>query len=131
MKTKDFIKAINALPTLKKKQLFYLNDVVNHYNSNNRAVLAGSCTYKPTEHSEGCAIGRRCDVTIANSLFEGRSVGSESVFNNIPKWMQDLTVTFLNSVQALHDNKAYWDELGLSALGSLQVNCIKKVYELT
>ena len=137
MKTKDFIKAINALPTLKEKQLFYLNDVANHYNSTNRCTDGMVCKYEPiTEWTEGCAIGRRLSAKLQKQLdTNGHDTGVNNyyVFEKLPKWMQDLGKNFLRSIQMLHDDagsEGYWSVNGLSKNGEDRVMSIKREFDL-
>lgn len=122
--------------TIQQKRLDFLNDTVNHYNINNRcsAIIGGynSCKYHPKSLglegiSEGCAIGRKVGRRLALKLDEiGGSVST--IFEHLPKKLQELQDDFLMEVQELHDTSTYWNETGLSKVGKKMYNYIKDTY---
>ena len=138
MKTTQFIKEIKALPTLREKQLFYLNDVVSHYNTQNRCVNGLSCQYEPyNENTEGCAIGRRIPAKLRpildNVAWGDSSVSELEVFTQLPHWMKVLGTDFLQNIQNLHDNRGgmdYWDEDGINESGLEELERIKRKFNL-
>lgn len=91
----------------------YLQDTINYYwgrperkcVNTDDSHLNGSCSYTPIGESEGCAIGRVVSLELAMELaMMNGSVEAESVFNELPEWMQKLGQSFLVAVQSLHDN---------------------------
>lgn len=122
--------------TLKKKRLAFLEDTVNHYNSNNRCELRGSCKYSPytlgiENTSQGCAIGRYLSKRLAKK-FDKLSVvvSNPDVYEELPNKLKILGIHFLEDVQYLHDFRDNWDELGLTEDGLMRVEYLKKKYEL-
>lgn len=83
-----------------------LQDAINYYwgRPERRCVdNSGSCVYSPTETSEGCAIGRLLPLDISERLNDGTGVSDSSIFNELPEWLQDMGVDFLQALQIIHD----------------------------
>lgn len=112
------------MKTLQQKQLEFLNDTVNHFNSTNRGITPETlgCSY---EH--GCAIGRHLDKKLAMKLDGCGSgyVSEPEVFNELPEELKELGPHFLARVQSLHDSELNWTEKGLSKHGEKTVFNIK------
>jgi len=121
------------MPTLQEKRLAYLEDTIQHYNSNNRAVKPDrKCVYIPVfnEHgekiSDGCAIGRKCSLNIAEKLSKTNcSIDMTESFNLLTEEMKELGVGFLVSIQKLHDSPDCWNAEGISEIGKEKVMKIK------
>lgn len=118
------------------KQLTFLDETIKHYNSNNRAIIEGCCLYKSIpDVSSGCAIGRHLTPELATLLdsctdLNSTSVEEDKIFNYLPDNLKELGQSFLNQVQQLHDNSAYWNEEGLTSAGYEKVRLIKMHYGL-
>lgn len=120
---------------LKRKQLAFLNETIEHFNSSNRCVDPSGfgCRYEPIEgKSEGCAIGRKIPLELAKKLdtYTVSSVYQQDVFDQLPSELQSLGRPFLKDIQTLHDNSAWWVMTGISEEGQQRVTEIKKAYEL-
>jgi hypothetical protein len=117
----------NPALTDKEKLTFFLNDMINHYNSNNRCTRPddkSECVYSPLtvgktmEQTEGCAIGRLFEPDSAKELdnFESGSlpgiIGDDKE-KRIPEFFKT-HVDFFYRLQQLHDLPYNWDEKGLS-----------------
>jgi hypothetical protein len=118
------------MKTLKEKQLEFLEETINHFNSENRGYneYKGMCTY-----SDGCAIGRKLSKELCKTLdkCEGiTGVSCKSIFNELPQELRELKQDFLEHIQSLHDHGPYWNKLGLSDIGKNKVNYIKKQFNL-
>jgi len=118
-----------------------LNDVVKHFSKNPKELrsisICNSCLYMPPESkpkSIGCAIGMYLPNKVARQLDRSDDTDIVTVFNDyltlLPKWMQKMDVSFLNSLQRLHDINSNWDEKGLSKSGKEEVKDIIKEYNL-
>ena len=117
---------------LKEKQLAVLEETVNHFNRNNRAVKLidkkYKCVYSPVEGiSEGCAVGRLVkDKSLCDKFDERRlSVTSPHVYNLLPPEIQELGDGFLRDLQNLHDDEHNWNKTGLSSIGKNEYINIK------
>lgn len=96
-----------------KTRLEYTQDAIDYYwgKPERQAVTdklddrgLPMCTYKKTETSKGCAIGRNVDDEIKEKLAEfNYGVSSPRTFGLLPKWMKDLGQEFLIAVQNVHD----------------------------
>lgn len=114
-----------------------LQNTVNFYNSNNRAVSSNKCQYI-TKSCNRCAIGREVQLNLATQLedmdvssdYSGSSVSNSKIFNILPKRLTNMGQDFLVSIQNLHDAKTCWDENGLSNAGKHQVDAIISAYNL-
>ncbi len=87
-----------------------LNDAINYYWGKPERRCAnnfGTCQYKPSDTSEGCAIGRLIPLKLAESLPQGDGVNRDVVFNKLPKRIQKLGVNFLSALQSLHDGSNF------------------------
>lgn len=113
---------------LQQKRLQFLNDTVNHFNSNNRGVLkSGVCSYVM-----GCAIGRHLTPELAANLeLSNFGVAHPKMFKQLPENLQELGKDFLHYVQSLHDDERNWNESGLSDLGKEKVDNIKQMFILS
>ena len=116
---------------LQEKQLAFLEETINHFNINNRGynINISACSY-----SAGCAIGRNLDIELCK-LLDNHECGDSGIENNeifelIPTNLQELTQKFLIEIQVLHDSKSSWDENGLSEIGKMNVQSIKKQFKL-
>lgn len=120
-----------------KKEL--LLDTINHYNVNNRCVSNGNCRYSPKilgleGVSKGCAIGRFLDPELAYKIDEENGeIAMERLIEKdypLPEWMRNMSISFLQEIQTLHDIASNWNETGLSEYGKLVVNEICKLYNI-
>lgn len=104
-----------------------VEEVAQHYNSNNRALSAkGNCIYQKTDVSEGCAIGRKLtpDEKRCIGFFAG-SIASLCSNYIVPSYWGRFSITFLMRLQDLHDTAVYWSDKGLNEQGQKQVDDIK------
>ena len=111
------------MKTLKERQLEFLEDTVNHFNSRNRGLNEhGGYSY-----SAGCAIGRYLDKALCKKLdsIGHNPVTGSNVFNQLPENMRELGKDFLGKIQFLHDIEEYWGENGLTIKGIKRVEVIK------
>jgi len=122
---------------LQQKQLAFLEETVNHYNSNNRCSedeYGVSCRYSPITlglegKSEGCAIGRKLTPELARTIdLKYGSGGVKTVVSDLPQELIELEIGFLQDIQGLHDAASNWIETGLSQRGQIEVNKIKESY---
>lgn len=114
------------MKTLQQKQFDFLNDTINHFNSNNRGIdqYTKQCSYK-----NGCAIGRHLSKKLVKTI-KNYVVDDNEVYNKLPRKLKELTKEFLMDVQNLHDTEENWNEKGLSQRGKDKVNVIKAIYKL-
>jgi hypothetical protein len=125
---------------LKQKQLAFLEETVNFYNSDNRTFEVDEegnefkCVYY-MEGKPGCAIGRKIeDKELCKKLDSeraGTGVSNDHIFNQLPIQLKELGKDFLHKVQQLHDSGINWDEKGISEFGKLKVKDIKEYFRLT
>lgn len=124
--------------TLQQKQLAFLEDTVNFYNSENR-VLAhnGACIYSSTVKSPGCAIGRHLskdlarDFDVQKIMFNDRTDDLfVEYFEKLPTEIKELGDVFLGEIQALHDGGFNWNKDGISETGKIEIERIKKSFNL-
>ena len=108
-------------------QLAFLEDTIKHFNSTNRGLSVGRCSY-----AGGCAIGRHLPKELCKALdsFQPSNVANDNIFHKLPQELQDLSRVFLEEVQNLHDREDYWDENGITELGLARVARIKAIYKL-
>jgi hypothetical protein len=137
MKTPEFDYAafqnrLASISDVSDRELALLEDTVKFYNSNNRAVKRigsdSKCVYYATATSPGCAIGRCMD---RNFVYDGMA-DIKAVIDStypLPPWLLAMDHHFLNSLQGLHDNDPYWNDVGLSAAGLLYLANIKRNIE--
>ena len=102
----------------------YLLDMLEYYTpdpTNRRAIFGTACVYKPTQTSDGCAIGRRLPLEVVDKIpfmATVKHIIPLAKKLNIPNWMVNLGTDFLYSVQRLHDFKDNWNSRsGLSYHG--------------
>ena len=87
-----------------------LNDAIQYYwgKPERRCVsINGGCQYKPSETSEGCAVGRLLPLDVAESLQQDGEVSDNRVFSLLPSNVQDLGQDFLQGLQVLHDSEYF------------------------
>lgn len=117
----------------------FLAETIMYYSVNpteRRSIHKGACYYSSRHpKSEGCAIGRYLEPSLANAFDSGFPSSIAGLFyqhkNLLPKWMQDSDVDFLSSVQKLHDISSYWTDGGLSDKGKEHVDKIIRLYQLS
>lgn len=82
-----------------------LNDTIKYFwgSKERQCVANGTCQYKATETSEGCAIGRLLTPELAASLDQNLGVVNDKIFNKLPLSLQSLGQDFLSMLQDLHD----------------------------
>ena len=126
------------MATLKQKRLAVLEDTVKHYRLGNRSVVTNefyteNCTYIPNnpKKSEGCAVGRLVkDKRLLAKLDKTSNGIIGGDYDELPKYIQVLGSDFLNKLQVLHDEPAYWNTKGISKMGKVRVNELKEIFEL-
>lgn len=118
--------------TIEERRLEFLEDTVKYYSEDvSRRALTkeGSCKYK-TEDGKKCAIGR---FIIENKYNPNMDINSNmSAITLISEYEGCLPIeiiklggTFLCSIQTLHDNKDFWDGVGLTPKGIEYISIIK------
>lgn len=112
-----------AMTNLDERRFAFLKETVQFYNLGNRATtLRGTCLYKETETSPGCAIGRflphdgKFDLDKICGVKYAVSIGSQ-----LPVWMMEMGIEFLAAVQSVHDFNDHWTDTGLSEIGKKEV----------
>lgn len=125
-----------------QRMLKLLNDTAEHYTKDNRNVAFSEkysgygCAYLPTDSSEGCAIGRHLSE-IHKKLIEEKDldtcIGVGELFYEfkqegvpIPEIFENLPMSFLGALQALHDMQDNWDATGLTDTGKKVVEYIRE-----
>lgn len=109
-----------------------LENTINHFNSKNRSIEYNTCLYRAG--TKGCAIGRELPTKLAilidqkHSNFSG--VTNNKVFELLPQRLQSMGQDFLERIQDLHDDPAYWNDNGLSEMGEGYVKDLRKMFEL-
>lgn len=115
---------------LQKAQLAFLEETVAYYSEDptRRATLNsyGACAYI-TKDGRKCAIGRH--ITNFYKIENGDSIHSADIMRRLPRRIQNLGNLLLTSVQALHDLKDNWTDIGLSLAGETAVKSIKNFIE--
>lgn len=126
--------------TLQQQRLEFLEETVAFYNSKNRCSIKHfnekeTCQYY-IEGFPGCAIGRHVpDKNLCNNWdygFNGISISveDEDVMKALPKRLTLLGANFLREIQCLHDKVDNWNDSGISEIGLIAVNVIKRLYDL-
>ena len=118
--------------TQKEAQRLILNDLVTHFNSNNRAVSVNSngiedgCYYLDKKGNK-CIAGRWMDnpEKATNDCILDR--GNWGLLKPEAKLAGE---DFMSTVQVIHDRKVYWNENGLSESGKKAIESIKEQFEL-
>lgn len=106
----------------KYSKAWVLQDTINFYTLENRAVdCYEKCQYL-TEDGKRCAVGRFLKKGREKDLMEcsksaGAFIQKGQFYDIVPKWMNRINPTFFMSIQALHDGSNYWTETGLSKEG--------------
>ena len=108
----------------------FLDETVAFYSEDvsRRAVEDDNVTCRYRIDEKKCAIGRHIPDEIYHNSIEGGGIESLLVRECLPKEIIDLGISFLNHVQALHDNNFNWNEHGLSDSGELHYNAIIKIF---
>ena len=128
-----FFGIATQLIDIQKRRKAVLDDTIAYFNTNTRSIDETlKCCYRPTELSEGCAVGRLIkDKELCKQLdanLEGVGTGVVRVFNKLPIEVQELGESFLCDLQSLHDLGGYWDENGLRESGVERANRIREQY---
>ena len=117
----------------------FLLDTLDYYttDTSRRCEFNSACYYSPNtigkeKFSDGCSIGRHltkeAQKTLDRASALGRPLNISQIFRHhiynkyielIPEWMRELGVSFLSSVQRLHDDSSHWGENKLSEEGEL------------
>jgi hypothetical protein len=88
-----------------------LNDAIDYYwgRPDRKCIdpVMGTCQYRASQTSEGCAIGRLLDPVLAASLQQTMGVNSDTIFNQLPEWLRSMGQNFLKSLQDLHDWRTF------------------------
>lgn len=109
----------------------FLKSTIEHFNSDALGLDSGGhCSYEG-----GCAIGRFLNSALAKQFDLGKvgnptSVDNTVIFNLLPEELKVLGQDFLEKVQKLHDNPAYWSKDGLSPRGKIWAKHISHLYKL-
>jgi len=113
-----------------KTKIEIINEVANHFNSQNRAIVEGACSYL-TPDGKKCAVGmflnfEKFSVIInndsADTLFQKKGYGilkEEYQIEDTGFWMD---------LQGLHDTDRFWDENGLTETGEGRKQFLLKKY---
>jgi hypothetical protein len=126
------------METIKQFQLELLNDTINHFNSNNRAVIVMfseiKCVYSSTNNSVGCGIGKHLTEDLAAEM-DNKHPSSifdlfDEYYTEFPDIIKYSGKQFCHQIQLLHDNEENWDKNGLSEEGKERVEEIKLMFEL-
>ena len=109
---------------LNQKRIEFLENIANFYNSKNRSVVDGKCLYSPTKNSPGCAIGREIKDKSLTAMMDKEQKIISAFVGILPDHLKELGLNFLKDCQRLHDDPAYWNDYGLSAVGKVAIICI-------
>lgn len=104
---------------MKEQMLKMLEDTANHYNSNNRAMKDnGQCMYLAPNGNK-CAVGRYLNEEHKDYKAALRfNFGVGKLLKRFPNILTvDVPISFLSSLQDLHDRGSNWNEKGLSEKG--------------
>ena len=120
--------------TIEQQRKEYLDAKVAYYSEdvNRRATnSAGGCEYL-TDDGRKCAIG--LDMIETHPSYNN-AIGCNNVNdllekypNILPQEVKNLGVSFLFSIQNLHDGASYWNDSGLSISGEYIYNEIIREY---
>lgn len=120
---------------MQKREL--LVSTVQHYTTENRALVNGVCLYSCTTNSLGCAIGRFLEPEVAlafDNVPGGAGIGiiakMEEYKQLLPNWMLELGIHFLSEIQKLHDCLYCWDTNGITEEGKHRVSNICTTFDL-
>lgn len=123
----------------------FLLDMLEYYAvdpEGRRCRGEGMCFYSPETAnkptSEGCAVGRKLDRSVANAIDKKYPCGlgirdiMDERFEGIPDYMYDLGYKFIGDCQNLHDVSENWDftKMSLSLIGQIEVETLIKDYNL-
>ncbi len=121
-----------------EQKLKLLDETAKAYTSATRCTTAAnSCKYY-VEGKQGCAIGRliedkelcqRLDIIPYGGLASVTAVNNDWIFRQLPEDLQGYGPSLLGRLQSLHDCIGYWDNHGLSHLGTAAYNRIKDAIE--
>lgn len=105
-----------------KKEI--LQDVVDHYNLDNRSVDENEkCVYNGPDGRK-CAAARWMD----NLELVTEHAGVAENYECLNDTAKLAGIKFMSEIQGLHDNEKYWTNKGLSKAGEIKVLVIKKEY---
>ena len=105
---------------------------VDNRNLKNRAENDNGCRYY-IPYKTGCAVGRLMDRKKAKRIEERASkefLGLSVVFDLFPEDVKSLGLDFLQEMQWMHDDPAYFTTKGLSPIGIEVAKKIAKKYNL-
>ena len=119
----------------------FLLDMLEYYSEDPECrrckTINRSCSYSSEtiskDTSEGCAIGRVIEPSLAREFDEnmsGTGVSESVIFDELPEWLQNLGQKFLISIQVLHDLGHNWITEGLSPSGIKKLTNIIAKYQL-
>lgn len=118
-----------------------LQDVITHFSKDpeQKRSFSGHCLYNPPEdqpESIGCAIGMYLSAKLAQKLDDLDNSSIDLILQTedselLPKWMQEMDVSFLGKIQSLHDEHKNWTETNISSRGKQFVRKICKKYKLS
>lgn len=125
-----------------KNQMFWmLQDVITYFGSNpgeNRCVNEDKgCFYNPPEDSKsmGCAIGMYLDEKLAKKCDKIGTIEDiyqyeAKLFKKFPKWMQNMPIEFLETIQSFHDDCWSFNPNGISDFGKNKLHNICDKFKL-
>lgn len=120
------------LENLQKRRLAFLEETVKFYSQDPKKLRNvddnGICYYAPRNKSPGCAIGRHLNVKVAKKLDKDGGGQVDIVKDWLPQKLKNLGLDFLQEVQRFHDCYRYWNNHGLSGMGEIELEDIKKLY---
>lgn len=106
-----------------------LQNTVNFYNTSNRGMNGKDCCYISSS-GKRCAIGRELSKKTAMKLASNSKVTSHVIFDELPKRLQSMGMSFLTRVQILHDERTHWDHKGITGFGKEYADRIVTSYNL-
>ena len=122
---------------IKERRERVLQDVIDQFSPDPRSTRSvgckGACKYYPPEYkpkSIGCAIGMYLPWKKAAELDKHTKTGVGNLVDELPKWMKDMNVEFLQNIQTLHDGDDHWLKVGLSVRGMRAVEYICKKWDI-
>lgn len=111
---------------IRQRRKEFLDDLVQYYgyDTRRRSTKGQSCFYRLGKRK--CAIGRHISDQDYHISLENRSVSNSTIFESLPRNIQELGVEFLGSIQNLHDVGRNWNKRsGLSKIGKDTVEEIR------
>ena len=127
------------MENIKKRMRDMLERACNRFNSTNRAVEFENdkslrCKYE-TSDGNRCAIGAEIPEYLMTEDVKNYVGSVDHLFDLYPKIkncrkFKDVQITFLKSLQLLHDSEQYWDEGGLSDAGMKRKELIISLFDI-